>query len=214
MGAGGNGHSKLTSDYGLNCWQILPMVTRTSAAISVFSALPHPENIMWLIVDMKQGAQITVPQHFLRRIRASADVDDVCIHDLWHSVASRALDLGESLPMVCVPLGHSLVLTAACDAYLQMNPWRRCETGVRPPPCGPGCFTAWPSKPNGRDSGKQEDMSAVGRPEPLPCRYHTGSDHAVHGMVIDEPYGLHERIHGGGSDEGPAASFQFLRESD
>ena len=53
-----------------------------------------------------------------RRIRARAGLDDARIHDLRHSFASRALALGESLPMIGKLLGHTQVQTTARYAHL------------------------------------------------------------------------------------------------
>ena len=49
---------------------------------------------------------------------ACADLDDVRTHDLRHSFASRALALGESLPMIGKLLGHTQVQTTARYAHL------------------------------------------------------------------------------------------------
>ena len=45
-------------------------------------------------------------------------LDDVRIHDLRHSFASRALALGEGLPMIGKLLGHTQVQTTARYAHL------------------------------------------------------------------------------------------------
>ena len=71
-----------------------------------------------MIVGRKPGAHLTDLQHPWRRIRARADLDDVRIHDLRHSFASRALALGESLPMIGKLLGHTQVQTTARYAHL------------------------------------------------------------------------------------------------
>ncbi len=94
------------------------MVPLSSAAVSVLSALPRPEDNPWVIVGKKPGAHLTDLQHPWRRIRARADLDDVRIHDLRHSFASRALALGESLPMIGKLLGHTQVQTTARYAHL------------------------------------------------------------------------------------------------
>ncbi|MXY33015.1 MAG: site-specific integrase [Boseongicola sp. SB0664_bin_43] len=51
-------------------------------------------------------------------LRARADLKDVRIHDLRHSYASRALALGESLPMIGRLLGHTNLETSARYAHL------------------------------------------------------------------------------------------------
>ena len=51
-------------------------------------------------------------------IRDRAGLGDVRLHDLCHSWASRALALGESLPMIGRLLGHTQVETTARYAHL------------------------------------------------------------------------------------------------
>ena len=51
-------------------------------------------------------------------IRERAGLEDVRLHDLRHSFASRALALGESLPMIGKLLGHSQIETTARYAHL------------------------------------------------------------------------------------------------
>ena len=82
------------------------------------SALPRPEDNPWVIVGKNPGAHLTDLQKPWRRIRARAGLDDVRIHDLRHSFASRALALGESLPMIGKLLGHTQVQTTARYAHL------------------------------------------------------------------------------------------------
>ena len=47
-----------------------------------------------------------------------AGLDDVRLHDLRHSFASRALALGETLPVIGKLLGHSDIETTARYAHL------------------------------------------------------------------------------------------------
>ena len=51
-------------------------------------------------------------------IRARAGLHDVRIHDIRHSFASRALALGEGLPIIGRLLGHRQVETTARYAHL------------------------------------------------------------------------------------------------
>ena len=94
------------------------MVPLSRAAVTVLSALPRADDNPWVIVGKKPGAHLTDLQHPWRRIRGRAGLDDVRIHDLRHSFASRALALGESLPMIGKLLGHSQVQTTARYAHL------------------------------------------------------------------------------------------------
>ena len=52
------------------------------------------------------------------RSSGRAGLNDVRIHDLRHSFASRALALGESLPMIGKLLGHGKIETTARYAHL------------------------------------------------------------------------------------------------
>ena len=52
---------------------------------------------------------------------AGAGLDDVRIHDLRHSFASRAPALGEGLPMIGRLLGHTQVQTTARYAHLALD---------------------------------------------------------------------------------------------
>ncbi len=58
-----------------------------------------------------------------------ADIEDMRLHDCRHSYASRALALGESLPMIGRLLGHTQVETTARDAHLAQDSAR--ESAVR-----------------------------------------------------------------------------------
>ena len=63
------------------------------------------------------------------KVRERAELKDVRIHDLRHSFASRALALGESLPMIGKLLGHTRVQTTARYAHLAEESVR--ESAVR-----------------------------------------------------------------------------------
>ena len=57
-------------------------------------------------------------QRYWVKIRKRAGLEDMRLHDCRHSFASRALALGESLPMIGRLLGHSQVQTTARYAHL------------------------------------------------------------------------------------------------
>ena len=88
------------------------------SAAKLMAALPRDPYSPRVIVGRKPGAHLTDLQHPWRRIRARAGLDDVRIHDLRHSFASRALALGEGLPMIGKLLGHIQVQTTARYAHL------------------------------------------------------------------------------------------------
>ena len=94
------------------------MVPLSNAAVSVLSALPRKKDNPWVIAGKKPGAHLTDVQTPWRRVRSRAELHDVRIHDLRHSFASRALALGESLPMIGKLLGHTQVQTTARYAHL------------------------------------------------------------------------------------------------
>ena len=87
-------------------------------ARAVLAALPREDDNPWVIAGKVPGSHITDLQKPWHRIRARADLDDVRIHDLRHSYASRALALGESLTMIWKLLGHTQVQTTARYAHL------------------------------------------------------------------------------------------------
>ena len=91
------------------------------SAVRLLKSLPRDEENPWVISGRKPGSHLTDLQHPWRRIRASAQLDDVRIHDLRHSFASRALALGEGLPMIGKLLGHTQVQTTARYAHLALD---------------------------------------------------------------------------------------------
>ena len=87
-------------------------------ARAVLADLPREDGNPWVIRGKLPGSHITDLQRPWRRIRARAGLEDVRIHDLRHSYASRALALGESLTMIGKLLGHTQVQTTARYAHL------------------------------------------------------------------------------------------------
>ena len=87
-------------------------------ARAVLSAIPRKDDNPWVIAGKLPGSHLTDLQRPWRRIRKRAELEDVRIHDLRHSFASRALALGESLTMIGKLLGHTQVQTTARYAHL------------------------------------------------------------------------------------------------
>ena len=88
------------------------------SAVRLLESLPRDGDNPWVIAGKKLGSHLKDLQHPWRRIRARAELHDVRFHDLRHSFASRALALGEGLPMIGKLLGHTQVQTTARYAHL------------------------------------------------------------------------------------------------
>ena len=86
--------------------------------MTVLSGLPRVEDSPWVIPGGKPGRHLADLQPPWERVRERAGLEEVRIHDLRHSFASRALALGESLPMIGKLLGHTQVQTTARYAHL------------------------------------------------------------------------------------------------
>ncbi len=87
-------------------------------AVALLAALPREEGNPWVIRGRKPGVRLMNIYGVWHYVRARAGLDDVRLHDLRHSFASRALALGESLPMIGRLLGHSRIETTARYAHL------------------------------------------------------------------------------------------------
>ena len=79
---------------------------------------PRDLDSPWVIPGRYPGAHLRDLADAWNVIRTRVGLDDVRIHDLRHSFASRELALGESLPMIGKLLGHSQVETTARYAHL------------------------------------------------------------------------------------------------
>ena len=94
------------------------MVPLSPAAARVLRELPRIEGNPWVIPGFKPGKHLADLNHYWDRVRDKAKLDDVRIHDLRHSFASRALALGESLSMIGKLLGHNKIDTTSRYAHL------------------------------------------------------------------------------------------------
>ena len=94
------------------------VVSLSPAAAEVLAALPRVAGNPWVVPGRKPGARLSdIFKHWCR-VRTRAGLEGVRIHDLRHSFASRALALGESLPVIARLLGHAQVQTTARYAHL------------------------------------------------------------------------------------------------
>ncbi len=97
------------------------MVPMPSPAAEVFKSLSRTLNNPWVFPGRKWGARLVNINGSWDRIRKRAGLDGVRLIDLRHTYASRALTLGESLPMIGDLLGHSQVTTTARYAHLDRD---------------------------------------------------------------------------------------------
>ena len=93
-------------------------VQLSPAATAVLARVPRIEGNPHVVPGTRRGSRMSGLQRPWVRIRKSAGLEDMRLHDCRHSFASRALALGESLPMIGRLLGHSQVQTTARYAHL------------------------------------------------------------------------------------------------
>ena len=105
-------------------------VPLSPAAAKVFADLPRPTGNPWVIAGRNPGTRLAHIAYYWYRVRERAGLDDVRIHDLRHSFASRALALGEPLPMIGRLLGHTKIQTTARYAHLARDSIRQSAARV------------------------------------------------------------------------------------
>ena len=93
-------------------------ITLPQAAMQVLADIPKIPGNPWVIAGRKPNTHLKGLDVGWRTLRSRARLEDVRIHDLRHSYASRALALGESLPMIGKLLGHKQIETTARYAHL------------------------------------------------------------------------------------------------
>ena len=87
-------------------------------AIELLASLLGAHDGPWIIPGRKPGTRLANIDEAWRMIRKRAGLEGVRLHDLRHSYASRALALGEALPVIGKLLGHSRLETTARYAHL------------------------------------------------------------------------------------------------
>ena len=93
-------------------------VSLSSSAARLLAGLPRAAGNPWVFPGRGRGRHLRSLDDAWRTVRTRAGLDDVRLHDLRHSYASRALALGETLPMIGKLLGHSQMETTARYAHL------------------------------------------------------------------------------------------------
>ena len=92
------------------------------AAVGLLETLPRRKHSPWVFPGRDRDGRLGGGlDRAWRLVRASADLEDVRLHDLRHSFASRALALGETLPVIGKLLGHHDIETTARYAHLAQN---------------------------------------------------------------------------------------------
>ena len=94
------------------------MVPLTPTAEAVLATIPRADGNPWVIAGRAPGTRLGSLTAAWHRIRARAGLDDVRIHDLRHSYATRALSAGESLAMIGRLLGHADIASTLRYAHL------------------------------------------------------------------------------------------------
>ena len=87
-------------------------------AVELLAGLLGAHDGPWIIPGRKPGTRLANVDEAWRAIRDRAGLHEVRLHDLRHSYASRALALGEALPVIGKLLGHSRLETTARYAHL------------------------------------------------------------------------------------------------
>ena len=77
--------------------RMVPLTPTAEAVLAGIERLPHNP---WVIAGKQPGTHLATITAEWYRLRVRAGLDDVRIHDLRHSYASRALAAGESLSMI------------------------------------------------------------------------------------------------------------------
>jgi len=100
------------------------------AAVEVLAELPTMDGNPWVFPGKWKGARRVNINDSWDRVRRRAGLKDVRLHDLRHTFASRALALGEGLPMIGKLLGHRKIDTTARYAHLARESIRASTANV------------------------------------------------------------------------------------
>lgn len=93
-----------------------------SLAIEVLKAIPRIDGNPYVIVGDKPGHHLVAIQNNWERIRETAGIEDVRLHDLRHSYASVVANSGASLLVIGKLLGHTNSQTTGRYAHLTDDP--------------------------------------------------------------------------------------------
>jgi integrase len=99
-------------------------------ALEILEALPRTANNRYVIPGNRDGAPFSGIDKVWFRIRATAQLTNVRLHDLRHSFASMGALGGLSLPIIGALLGHKHAATTARYAHLSADPLRAANNSV------------------------------------------------------------------------------------
>ena len=97
------------------------MVALTTAVEHVLDGIERIPGNPWVITGNRPGKRLMTLKSTWGRVQALAGLEGVRLHDLRHSYASRALALGESLPMIGKLLNQVQMQTTARYAHLMLD---------------------------------------------------------------------------------------------
>ena len=98
------------------------LIPLNKPAIEILRQIPRIQNNPYVITGRKDGAHLVEMEKPWQRIRKTAKIEDVRIHDLRHSFASVAVSGGMSLPLIGKLLGHTQAQTTQRYAHLALDP--------------------------------------------------------------------------------------------
>jgi len=96
-----------------------------SSAVTLLTKLPRQVGTDFVFPGRSPDTHITDLAGFWERLKKSADLTNLRLHDLRHSFASVGVSLGSSLPILGKLLGHRDVSTTQRYAHLADKPVRR-----------------------------------------------------------------------------------------
>ena len=95
-----------------------------STAIAILRDLPHEAGNSYVFPGRTPGSHLVDLSSFWKRLKKSAGLVDLRLHDLRHSFASVGVSMGSSLPILGKLLGHRDVSTTQRYAHLADTPVR------------------------------------------------------------------------------------------
>ncbi len=97
----------------------------SSIAVDLLATLPRQVGTDYVFPGRSPGTRVADLAGFWRRLKESAGLESLRLHDLRHSFASVGVSRGSSLPILGKLLGHRDVSTTQRYAHLADQPVRR-----------------------------------------------------------------------------------------